>query len=111
MNWAGLRPEDAEPESRSSLKLFPLSVCLPLLVTSDITAVSSDRPPDGAVLQLHQEAGSEPPPCKRRNREEEEVMKRRRRKRTAEGCGENRDPGEDLQRNAGTQNLKREHRT
>ncbi|XP_030273896.1 uncharacterized protein LOC115582220 [Sparus aurata] len=74
-------------------------------------SVCSRRPPDGAVLQLHQEAQSEPPPCKRRNREEEEVMKRRRRKRTAEGCGENRDPGEDLQRNAGTQNLKREHRT
>lgn len=111
MNWDGLRPQDAEPESRCSLRLFSLSLCLPLLVTSDITAVSSDRPTDGAVLQLHQEAQSEPPPCKRRSREKVEVMKRRRRKRTAGGFGENRDPGEDLQRNVGAQNLKREHRT
>ncbi|KAM8760934.1 regulator of G-protein signaling 3-like isoform 1-T1 [Acanthopagrus schlegelii] len=72
----------------------------------------SRRPTDGAVLQLHQEAQSEPPPCKRRSREKEEVMKRRRRRRrTAGGFGENRDPGEDLQRNVGAQNLKREHRT
>ncbi|XP_073321919.1 regulator of G-protein signaling 3-like [Pagrus major] len=75
-----------------------------------MSVFSRKRPSDGAVLQLHQEAQSEPPFCKRRSREEE-VMKRRRRWRTAGGCGENRDPGEDLQRNVGTQNLKREHRT
>lgn len=81
-----------------------LEICVTVLAPS-----SSDRPCGGAVLQLHQEAQCQPAACKRRHREEEEEeMKRRRR--TGGSCKENRDPGDDLQRNMRTQNLKREHR-
>ncbi|XP_023251258.1 regulator of G-protein signaling 3-like [Seriola lalandi dorsalis] len=66
---------------------------------------SKKRPCDGAVLQLHQEAQSQPPVCKKRCREEGEGRKRRRR--TGGGWKENRDPGE-LPRNSRTQNLRKE---
>lgn len=65
-----------------------------------------DRPCGGAVPQLHQEAQCQPPACKRRCREDEGM--RRRRRRAAGGADENRDPGDVLQRNPGTQ--RREHR-
>ncbi|XP_039979117.1 regulator of G-protein signaling 3-like isoform X2 [Xiphias gladius] len=67
-----------------------------------------DLPCGGAVPQLHQEAQCQPPAYKRRRREEE--GERRRRRRTGGGWKENREPGEELQRNARTQNLRREHR-
>ncbi|XP_039979119.1 regulator of G-protein signaling 3-like isoform X4 [Xiphias gladius] len=69
---------------------------------------SRKRPCGGAVPQLHQEAQCQPPAYKRRRREEE--GERRRRRRTGGGWKENREPGEELQRNARTQNLRREHR-
>lgn len=55
------------------------------------------------MLQLHQEAQCQPPACKRRCREEQEM----RRRRAAGGADENRDPGDVLQRNPGTQRRER----
>ncbi|XP_065822563.1 regulator of G-protein signaling 3-like [Labrus bergylta] len=74
----------------------------------DVSPYSRKRPCGGAVLQLHQEAQCQPPACKRRCREEEEMKHRRRR--MDEGCEENIDRGECLQRNTRIQNLQKEHR-
>lgn len=56
------------------------------------------------MLQQHQEAQCQPPACKRRCGKKQEMWRRR----AAGVADENRDPGDVLQRNPGTQ--RREHR-